>query len=222
MDDLERRTTDMVLNVGRYGTENESLYRDNPLAVEKFALIQTFIAQLLDKGEVRTSSEAMKFSQTARRKMSRRQLKKTLYGLADTAVDIKKNNPDFDNVFVVQGKNLNDALLLETGRSFHGDLTPAVRALFIAYGHDADFHEELEDEINDFESSISDQGEAFRNRVGANADIDVLLVDVLKAINTLEVIMPKLLKNNPGKLAEWLSAVKIEKAPTHNTPTPTT
>lgn len=221
MDDLERRTTDMVLNVGRFATENESLYRDNPMAVEKFALIQTFIAQLLDKGEVRTSSEAMKFSQTARRKMSRRQLKKTLYELADTAVDIKKNNPDFDNVFVVEGKNLNDAKLLETGRAFFGDLTPAVRALFVAYGHEADFHEELEDEIEDFADSISAQGEAFRNRVGANADIDVLLSDVLKAINTLEVIMPKLLKGNPGKLAEWLSAVKIEKAPKRTKPTPT-
>ena len=222
MDDLERRTTDMVLNVGRYGTENESLYRDNPLAVEKFALIQTFIAQLLDKGEVRTSSEAMKFSQTARRKMSRYKLKKTLVEIVETGVDIKKNNPDFDNVFVIPPHNRNDALLLETGRSFHGDLTSAVRELFVAYGHDTDFYEELEDEIDDFADSISAQGEAFRNRVGANADIDVLLVDVLKAVNTLEVVMPKLLKNNSGKLAEWLSAVKIEKAPKRTKPTPTT
>lgn len=222
MDDLERRTTDMVLNVGTFGTVNEESFKDNLLAVAKFALVQTFITQLINKGEFRTSSDAMKFSQSARRKMSRRQLKNTLYELADSAVDIKNNNPDFDNVFVVDGKNLNDANLLETGRSFFGDLTPAVRALFVDYGHDEDFHEELEDEINDFADSINDQGEAFRNRVGANAAIDVLLSDVLKAINTLEVIMPKLLKNDPGKLAEWLSAVKIEKAPKRGNPPPTT
>lgn len=214
MDDLERRTTDMVLSVGRFGTENADLYKNNALAVAKFALVQTFITQITEKGELRSSAGAMKFSQTARRKMARGELKETLMNLAETARDIKKNNADFNNVFVIPRLNLNDATLLETGRAFHRDATPdAVKNLFLGYGEDANFLEELNTQTEAFADAISDQDAANRARIGANADIDEMLGEVLKAIGTLKVIMPKLLKDNPGKLADWLNACKIQKAP---------
>jgi len=222
MDDLERRTTDMVLSVGSFGTENPDLYRNNALATEKFALVQTFITQLTNKGELRSSAGAMKFSQTARRKMTRGELKKTLEDFAETARDIKKNNADFDNVFIIPRKNLNDPTLLETGRAFLRDATPdAIKALFLGYGEDADFLEALTAQTEAFADAIDDQDAANRARIGANADIDEMLVEVLKAINTLKVIMPKILKDNPGKLAQWLNACQIQKAQsTKPTPTP--
>lgn len=225
MDDLERRTTDMVLSVGRFGTENADLYKNNALAVEKFAQVQTFIGQLTEKGEIRSSAGAMKFSQTARRKMTRGELKATLANLAETARDIRKNNSNFDNVFVIPRQNLNDAALLETGRAFHRDATPdAVKNLFLGYGEDENFLEELEAQTEAFADAIGDQDAAKRERIGANASIDEMLVEVLKAIGTLKVIMPKILKNDAGKLADWLNACKIQKAPqssaTNQPPTP--
>lgn len=215
MDDLERNVTDMILRVDNFGTENAVRIRVNPLAVGKFDLVQTFITQILNTGEERSSASQMKFSQTAKRQIARDEVKKEVLEIAKTGRDIQRNNPDFNNVFHIQENNRNDATLLETARQFHTDASVAeVKELFLAYAMPDDFLEDLAAAIAAFEAAVSKQDTANRDRIDANASIDDLTVQVLAAVRTLKIIVPKLFRDEPGKLADWGSASHVEKAPT--------
>jgi hypothetical protein len=214
MDDLERRQTEMILRINNFGAENAAAINANAIAVEAFGKVNDFVAQLEDKGETRSTATQTKFSKSARRLMTRSELNADLTGITRTAEAIAKNNPDFDNVFRLPRTNRNDAALLESARAFHTAASvPAIKALLIGYGLPADFPEDLQADTDAFEAAISQQDSANRERVGANADIDDILEDALKAVGTLKVVVPNIFRDNAGKLADWAAASHVEKAP---------
>jgi hypothetical protein len=214
MDDLERRQTEMLLRVNNFGAENAAAIAVNAIAVAAFGKVSNFVVLLEDKGETRSSATQTKFSKSARRKMTRSELKADLSEISRTAGAIKKNNPDFDNVFRLSENNRNDSVLLESARAFHTAASvTAIKNHFIAYGLLADFLDDLQDDTDAFEAAISQQDSANRERVGANADIDDILDEALKAVDTLKVVVPNIFRNDAGKLADWAAASRVEKAP---------
>ncbi len=213
MDDMERLILEMVLRVNNFGVENSAMIAANTIAAAKFAVIETFADQLIAMGELRTTAAQTKCSKTVQRKMYRGEVKTDLSLMAKTATAIKKVNPDFDNVFKVPHDNLNDATLLETARAFHTAASlPAVKKLFTGFALENDFLEDLAADTAGFEAAISEQDTANRARVGANADIDGMLPEVLQAVSVLKVVVPNMFRNDRAKLAEWTSASHVEKA----------
>ncbi|HLM01009.1 MAG TPA: hypothetical protein VK400_08120 [Pyrinomonadaceae bacterium] len=214
MDDLERRQTEMILRVNNFGAENAAAIAGNAVAVQAFGKVSDFVAQLEDKGEKRSSATQTKFSKSAHRKMNRNELNADLAAISRTAAAIEENNPGFDNVFRVPRKNLNDAVLIETARAFHTNASAAAaKNLFTGYGLPADFLDDLQADTDAFEAAISQQDSANRERVGANADIDDILDEALKAVGTLKVVVPNIFRGDAGKLADWTAASHVEKAP---------
>lgn len=222
MDDLERRQTEMLFRVNNFGIENNSAINAFAKALEAFTTIQTAVGQLEELGVPRSSAAETKLSQTARRAMMRNELYSDMSLIAITARVVARNNPGFVSKFRLPQGNRNDMTWLETARAFAADLVP-VKQLFLDYGLPADFVEDLTADTNDFEDAISEQDEANRDSIGANAEIDDILGDALKAKRTLDVIIPNIFRGNPGKLAEWTSASHVEKSPkTATQPTPPT
>ncbi|HEX8369427.1 MAG TPA: hypothetical protein VF604_12855 [Pyrinomonadaceae bacterium] len=223
MDDLERRQTEMLLRVNNFGAENATVIAANAIAVAAFGKISDFVAQLEDKGEMRSSATQTKFSKSARRATTRDELNTNLLAISRIAADIEKNNPDFDNIFRLPRTNRSDAALLESARAFHTTASIAAnKSLFIAYGLAADFLDDLQDDTDAFEAAISQQDSANRVRVGANADIDDILDEALKAVGTLKVIVPNIFRDDAGKLADWAAASHVEKAPQKKKTDPST
>lgn len=212
MDDLERVITECLQRIHNFGLENSVVIAANALAAAAFAAIGDYVAELDEKGALRTSAGVTKLTQTGFRRMKRTELKGYLIRISNIARDNQKNNPDFINKFRINHKNLNDILLLETARAFHAD-SLEVKNDFVAYGLPADFREHLQTLIDEFEEAIGEQDSANRARVGANATIDDIVENALTGRRTLTIIVPNLFADNPGKLADWATASHIEKLP---------
>lgn len=214
MDDLERRQTEMLLRVNNFGAENAAAINANAIAVEAFGKVSDFVTQLEEKGETRSTATQTKFSKSVRRSATRSELKTDLSNISRTAGAIENNNPTFDNVFKLPENNRNDSTLLESARAFHTNASvTAIKNLFIGYGLPADFLEDLQADTDAFEAAISQQDSANRERIGANADIDDIMDEALKAVGTLRVVVPNVFRNDAGKLSEWTAASHVEKAP---------
>lgn len=219
MNDLVRRILDMILRVSNFGQENSAAIAVNAVAVAKFEQIDDFIAQITEQGTLKMSAIEMKISQSARRKMTRGELKKDLYEFADAGRTAKKLDPNFDNVFVIPRDNLNDATLLATARSFHQSASiEAVGDALKAAAMPDDFLTDLQNDINAFEDAISKQDTAERDRIDAVAMIDDALPHILEAVSILKSIVPRIFRNDAGKLADWTSASHVEKPPKKSKP----
>jgi len=221
MNDLERRITEMLWRVNNFGTVNVEAIRTNARAVAAFAAIQTAVDQLEAKGILRSSAGDAKLSNSAQRRFRRLEYNETLKSIAKTAREIDAENDDFVNKFILSRTNKSDLDRIETGRAFAVDLVP-VKSLFTDLGKEEDFIEDLIAETDAFEATINAQDISNRDRIGANADIDDILSDALKAVRTLKIIVPNLFKGNPGKLADWTAASHVEKPPRRKKETPTT
>lgn len=215
MDDLERRQTEALVRVNNFGIQNAAAISAFPKAVAAFAVIQAAITQLEQIGALRTSSHQTKLSSSARRKLMRNELYAEISRIVKIAADIERDEPDFVNKFRLPRANKSDLVWLETARAFAADLT-AVKHLFVEYGFLADFIDDLTADADAFEQAINQQDTANRGRVGANADIDEILGDALKAKRTLDVIVPNIFRDDAGKLADWTAASHVEKTPKRN------
>lgn len=212
MNDLERRITEMLWRVNNFGTVNNDVVRNNAKALAAFTAVQTAVDRLEAKGILRSSAGDAKLSNSAQRRFRRLEYNETLKSIAKTAREIAAENDDFVNKFILPRTNKSDLDRIETGRAFAVDLVP-VKSLFTDLGKDEDFIEELIAETEAFAATINDQDVSNRDRIGANADIDDILSDALKAVRLLKIIIPNLFKGNPGKLADWTSAVHVERPP---------
>jgi hypothetical protein len=118
-------------------------------------------------------------------------------------------------------RNRNDADLLNGARAFHSE-SAQYEADFIRYGIDNHFRDQLADAANEFEASMLAAASAVGERVEATAELEDWVVQGMRARRILDPINRIKYADNPGKLAAWLSASHIEKAPKAKPkPTPT-
>ena len=220
MDELERVTIESLQRIHNFGLENITAVGVNSKAKTAFEAIGSFVALLDETGAIRTSADAEKLTQTGFRRVKRSEMNSFLVWMSRTARDIARNDETFVNKFRIPRLNLNDAMLLETARAFYAD-SAAVGATFIEYGFPADFRDDLDGLIDEFDAAINAQDAALRERVSSNATVDELLDNALTARRTLLIIVPNIFHDKPGKLSDWASASHIEKLPKAEKTTPT-
>jgi hypothetical protein len=114
---------------------------------------------------------------------------------------------------------MSDANMLAKGRAFHTESLP-YNADFIAYGLPATFRAELNAAADAFEASFSNTASATAEHVAATADTSAKVREGMVIVRTLDGIVRNVYANDPGKLAAWLSASHVEKAPKKPAPTP--
>lgn len=219
MDELERVITECLQRINNFGLENLAAVSPNLKAKTAFEAIGNFVSLLDETGALRSSANAEKLSQTGFRRMKRSEVNAFLTRITSTARDIARNDQTFVNKFRIPHHNLNDATLLETARAFYTD-SSVVEATFIEYGFSADFRDDLDALIDEFDGAINAQDSALRERVSSNATIDNLLDNALTGRRTLLIIVPNIFHNDSGKLADWASASHIEKLPKSKKTTP--
>jgi hypothetical protein len=102
--------------------------------------------------------------------------------------------------------------LINAARAFKADAEP-LKAHFIAHEMSADFLEELQEDIDDFESAMSDQSTGVGTRVAAGAALDEIIQGGNDIVRKLDAIVRNKYANNAAVLAEWTSASHTERAP---------
>lgn len=114
-------------------------------------------------------------------------------------------------------RNMSDANMLAKARAFHSESAP-YEADFIAYEMDPNFRKDLDNAANAFEASFSDTASATAEHVAATADTSSKIRQGMVIVRVLDSIVKNKYANDPGKLAAWISASHVEKAPKKKTP----
>jgi hypothetical protein len=105
-----------------------------------------------------------------------------------------------------------DEDLINTATSYATHALP-LKAQFIAHEMPADFIDDLNDDVATLRASIATQGDAVGDHVEATATLDATVDGLVENIRKQDGFMKNKYANNPGVLAEWISASHIERAP---------
>ena len=107
---------------------------------------------------------------------------------------------------------LKDRDLLTFAHNAAAEALP-LKAEFLKRGIRADFLEDLAADAAAFEQALSNRTEQKHAHVGATASIDDLIDSGLKRVRRLDPVMRNLFEDNTAKLAAWLGASRVERAP---------
>lgn len=212
MRDVERRTSEMFARCSEFGAAEAASFPATGLGGKLFADLKAVNVEL-DTHATRQSSGASSAEQgTTTKGAAREALRDDLATISRTARAMAEETPGLDDKFRLPRGRANDQTLLADARAFATDALP-LKATFIEYGMPAYFLEDLDEDIADFEAALNAQSTGKRQRVAATAAIDDLIERGMNIARRLDAIVRNTFRDNPAKLAAWLSARHIERSP---------
>lgn len=112
-----------------------------------------------------------------------------------------------ENKFRLPRSN-NDQTLLNSARAFADDASP-IKAAFPKHEMPADFIEQLNQLITDFEKVSTEKAAAVGSHVAAEIAMDETLFRGLQAVRQLDVIIRNKFNGDPAMLANWTRASHV-------------
>lgn len=211
MTDQERYRYETCLRMRQFSLDNAADFPPGSVAATQFAVISTVIDNL----DSLIAEQAEGFAQTgfsfANKDSAREALRDTMYEIVRTARSMVYEFPNITELFRIPA-NLNDVNMLAAANAFIAEI-PAYKEDFIRYELPTGFDTELQADIDAFEASLPETGTAIDERVAATAEIGAEIRKAMVARRILMGVVKNIYRNNVGKLAAWLSASHIEKAP---------
>ena len=222
MNDRDLAEFDSAIRMTEFFATNNDLLKDNAKAVSTKNALLANIDVLETAGADRISATGLQKDGTLDKRAAKSSLNVFVRKIASTAKIIKKEEPDFDNLFKIPRGSLSGQQLLDTANAFIGDLTPAVVTKFNDYGIAGDIPTNLTNKVNAFEAARTQQNAGRGSGVAATAQTRAAITSLKKNRRTLKTIVENMLEENgdAGLIAEWKSACKVEtpKPPTPSTP----
>jgi hypothetical protein len=225
MNDNHRRTYEKYVRVHNFGGAHTADFLATSLGHQLFLDIGTVVADFNSHAAAEASGHGDARQGTELRALARAALRERMEGIVRTARALGNEVPGIEDKFRMP-RGSNDRDLINAARAFKADAEP-LKAHFIAHEMPADFLDELQEDIDDFESAVSDQSSGVGNRVAAGAALDELIQRGNDIVRKLDAIVRNKYANNAAVLAEWTSASHTERAPRRAKPeqppaTPTT
>ncbi len=216
MEDSEIRSNEMVTRVRTFMAEEAASFPPGSLGAELAARVNSGADALANHSAQQVSGTTSARQGTAVKAAARETLREDLEHLRGTARAMGRTMPGLDTKFRIPG-NLSDQVLISTARAFVADALP-LKTDFIRYSMPANFIEDLNEHIDEFEAAVLLQQTARGTHVRAKAGIDDALEDALDAIRQLDAVVRNTFRNDPVKLAAWTSARHVERAPRRPVP----
>ncbi len=211
MNDRERARYDMFVRVRQFGLDNAADFPVGSVSAVQFGEITTVIDLIEQLGAQQASSFGEARFGFSGKATARENLREEMSEISRTSRSMVYQFPGINLLFRMPRAD-NDANLLASGRAFYtesGDYADD----FIAYGLPATFRNELLAAANAFEQSFGAPGTAIDSQVEATAEIGEAVRRGMIAWRILNGVVKNKYRNDVGKLAAWLSASHIEKAP---------
>lgn len=207
MNALERNYYNTFVRVRDFGAENAADFPLNSAGAANFAAVGAAVEALAESGAAQASGEGRQM--TKRKELAADELREDLRAINRTARALAVDDEDIAELFRMPygGSEQN---LLTAARAFLTNASPH-KSRFIEFGLPADFLEDLQTDITDFEQAASDKGTAVGGQVAATASIGNAVKNGLEALRRLRAIVPNIYRNDSAKLAAWTSASRVEK-----------
>jgi hypothetical protein len=212
MSDRVRRVLEALERIDYFGTANPDLATALPITIELFTINHNALAQLATTGITRESSTSLGKNETLTKTAIFNEIYADLRRIAQTAEILKRRNPDFANTYTLPRDMMSRAQLLDKAKAVHAD-SAAHEDDFFALGLSRTFRAELQADITALEAVSQSQADAKRSTVGANAAANAILEEALDNREILNRALRNHYRDSPQKLAEWLTACRIERAP---------
>jgi hypothetical protein len=207
----------MFVRVQDFGVAHTADFAASSLGKQHFTTLDGIINEIEGHSTSKASGVGLARQGTATRSQARAELFADLQAINRTARAMSDAAPGLEDKFRLP-RGTNDQNLITSGRAFAADAAPLATE-FIAHELPADFLEDLNGDIAALEAAISQQSSGVGDHVAANAAIDDAIDRGTELVRKLDVIVKNKYANNPGVLAEWLSASHTERAPRHKKPT---
>ena len=218
MTDAERRRKEGLQKTVTYATENGADFRAGSIQATQIAVIAAELALMAGFTVDQAVGAGGAGSAFETKDTARETLREEMAPIPPTARAMERTFDGITERFKMP-RNRTDQDTLATARAWVIASVP-FEADFIAYGLPADFRKNLTDAADAFENSIPATTSAVDARVAATAQIGESIRRAMIALRILDPVMKNIYAGNIGKLAAWLSASHIEKAPKKKTPAP--
>ncbi|PYS49274.1 MAG: hypothetical protein DMF68_10495 [Acidobacteria bacterium] len=211
MTDDNTRCGEMFLRVDQLGKDEAASYAANTFIADLFNSLSSIISGL----ETHTNAQASGLTNvrmgTRSKEGARVELERGLDAMRRTSRSMSVTMPGLEKKFP-SVRHLKDQELLTAARMYAADALP-LKAEFIKRGLQPTFLDDLNEDIEAFEEALRQRTQGRETHVNATATIDDLIEQGMKIVRQLDPIMRNLFEDNPGKLAAWLSASHVERAP---------
>jgi hypothetical protein len=205
----------MFQRVLGFSDDEAARFASNPYVLSIFDELRQLVADLQAHADAQAVGLASARQSTQNKTAVREELIRVVTAMSRTARSIpgQAENFRFDQYH-------NDQELLTAARTFAARALP-VKAEFTKRGMRIDFLEVLQADANALEQALSTRAERTRTHVSATATIDDLIDAGLGRVRELDTIVRNTFEDKPGKLAAWISASHVERAPHRAKPSPT-
>jgi hypothetical protein len=211
MNDHDTRRYEMFLRVRDFGTSYAPDYSANTFAVELYTTLNEVIAGLESQTSTQSSSISASRQHSRSKSVARDELERSMRAISRTARAMVKTIPGLEEKFRFSSE-LKDQDLIARARAFAADALP-VKAEFIKRGLPADFLDDLNDDIEQFEEAIALRIQGTGMHISATAAIDDLIERGMEMVRELDPIMRNIFAQDAAKVAAWRSASRVERAP---------
>lgn len=211
MTDDNTRCSETFLRVHQLGIDEADSYAGNTFIADLFNSLSTVITELETHTNAQVSGLTRVQQSTRSKEGARNELEGDLNAVRRTAQSISVTMPGLEKKFP-SARHLKDQELLTAARMYATDALP-LKAEFIKRGLPDSFLDDLNDDIEAFEEALTQRTQGRELHVNATATIDDLIERGMNILRQLDPIMRNLFEESPGKLAAWLSASHVERAP---------
>lgn len=211
MRDRERARFEAFIRIDRFGRDYAADFSSGTVGAQQFAEIAAVIAWFEELSAEQTAGFGnVEFSTTCKA-TARENLREEMSEISRTSRAMVYRIPAINALFRMQ-RGVGDINLLAAGRAFYEE-SEHYNSDFVEFGLPHSFREDLQQAINDFAGILSTQGTALDGRVAATAEIGEAIRRGMIARRILDAVVRNRYNHEVGKLAAWVSASHIERAP---------
>lgn len=204
----------MQVRATQFGVDNAGDFPAFP------ATLFADLGSLVNDAESTAAAQQSGFGESAQqfevKDTARENYRDEMSAISRTSKSMEYAFDGISNKFFFQ-RNMADADMLAKGRAWETEVIP-YKSDFINYGLPDTFIDDLIAAGDAFEASFSNTASATAEHVAATADIAAKIRQGMIIVRTLDAIVRNIYANNPGKLAAWLSASHVKKAPQPTVP----
>ena len=128
-----------------------------------------------------------------------------LSGIADL---IAMDEPGVDVRFEVPAANVSHQAFLTATRAILGQVEPR-RDQFLSHGMPATLLDDLGTLVGHYEDAVEEKGAGINTHVGANAELETVVGEVMILLNLLDRVHKVRFRRNVELLAAWMSAREV-------------
>ena len=204
----------MHIRAAQLGADNAADFTG--IATSKFAELLSKSGGVAGKNTALQSGFGESGQQIVIKSTAREDLRDEMSDISRTAKSMEYAFDGISDKFLFR-RNMPDADILAKARAFYTESAPYEQD-FKDYGLDKNFRDDLKTTADAFEASFTAVDSATAEHIAARADIEAEIRDCQIIVRTLDGIVRNIYATNPGKLAAWLAASHVEKAPKKKTP----